>query len=77
MEITMSGEEIREEILKHQVEIQKCLAKCCGKFELNDEIVQHKKSIDKLRNECPHVQKNGASLFTANGKCAFCGKQVK
>jgi len=71
----MSNEEIREAILKHQFEIQKCLEGCCNTFELNPEIVRHKKSIDALRNECTHLNTNH-EIQTFNSRCVYCGKHL-
>lgn len=71
----MNNEEIRQEILNHQAEIQKCLTDCCGKFELNPSIAFHKKSIDELRAQCTHLNTDH-ELKTFNGRCIYCGKVV-
>ena len=69
----MSNEEIRQVILNHQLEIQKCLESCCGTFELNPTIAHHKKCIDELRNECTHLNTNH-EIQTFKGHCIYCGK---
>lgn len=76
METTMTNEEIRQQVLLHQLEIQKCLEECAGKFELNPKITEHKKSIDKLRRECTHLDTNHEEKVR-NGFCYYCGKRMR
>lgn len=71
----MSNEEIRQVIMNHQLEIQKCLESCCNTFELNPEILAHKKAIDALREECTHLNTNH-EIQTFNGRCIYCGKAM-
>lgn len=76
MAITMSNEEIRQTIMEHQLEIQKCLEMTCGKFELNPDIAKHKKCIDDLRSKCTHLNTNHEAQ-TFNGRCVYCGKVLE
>lgn len=71
----MSNEEIRQAILGHQEEIQKCLVDSHNTFELNPEILKHKKCIDALRAECTHLNPNH-EVQTFNGRCIYCGKAM-
>ena len=72
----MSNEEIRIEILGHQKAIQSCLASCCSTFELSTEITEHKKAIDKLRQQCTHVNTNH-EVQKVGKYCAYCGKTME
>lgn len=76
MEITMTNEEIRQQVLTHQAAIQVCLEECCGKFELNPKIAEHKRGIDELRKQCTHLNSNNET-YTFNGYCYYCGKRMR
>lgn len=71
----MTNEEIREAIQAQQRKIQEILATSNNTFELNPEILKHKKSIDALRAECTHLNVNH-EMQTFNGRCIYCGKHM-
>lgn len=71
----MTNEEIREAIHARQMKIQEILATSNNTFELNPDILKHKKSIDALRAECTHLNTNH-EMQTFNGRCVYCGKHM-
>lgn len=71
----MNNEEIHEAILQHQAAIQESISKSNSTFEFNEEVAQHKKSIDELRKQCSHLNPNHeVQLF--NGRCIYCGARL-
>ena len=71
----MTNEEIREAIKKEQVKIQEILLTSNNTFELNPDILKHKKAIDELRTKCTHLNPNH-EIQTFNSHCIYCGKYM-
>jgi DNA-binding protein H-NS len=71
----MTNEEIREAIQQQQQKIQEILITSSNTFELNPEILKHKKAIDALRTKCTHLNTNHEAQ-TFNGRCVYCGKAM-